>query len=49
MEPEIQVESAHGDEGYLAPDVVRLGTAETLTAGTFTDHLTADQTSFGIQ
>jgi hypothetical protein len=34
MEPEIQIESAHEDEDYLAPDVVRLGTAESLTAGT---------------
>lgn len=32
MNPEIEIESAHADEGYVAPDVVRLGTAEGLTA-----------------
>ena len=39
MEHQLEIDSADEAEGYLAPDVVRLGTAEALTAGVGGDNL----------
>ncbi len=39
MNPEFEIESVHAEEDYVAPDVVRLGTAEVLTAGVGDDNL----------
>lgn len=41
MDNQLEVVTVDEAEGYLAPDVVRLGTAEALTAGT------ADVTNLG--